>query len=129
VSSLYVRELVKQWTGALAIPFYDTVNREQNPPERIWSTLVFVTTARAQADYCQGQHERGTFDFVVLSEAGGGDAGALAQAEAALAALMANKDPAGLLTLTQAGAFDEFPQPGAARWFTLSATVDYLYVT
>lgn len=129
MSSLYVRDLVRQWVGALPIPFYDTVNREQNPPERLWSTVVFVSTTRAQADYCQGQHERGTFDLVVLSEAGGGDAAALAQAEAALAALMMNRDPAGLLILTQAGAFDEFPQPGAARWFTLSATVDYLYVT
>jgi hypothetical protein len=127
MSSLYVRTKVREWCAGLTLPFYDTVNVNlADPPDRAWITLQFMTAQGLKADYCHGQHERGIFDFVVLCQGGSGDA-VLAQAEADLATLMSQRDPAGRLSLVQAGPFEDFPQPGIVRLFTLSAAIDYQY--
>ena len=127
MASSYVMDQLRQWCSGLSLPFYDTINREVNPSDPAWLTIQPVTVIASQADYCHGQHERGTFDLIVLTQGGTGDA-IQKQAEADLATLMAQRDPQQRLTLVNAGPFDPFPQPGAARFFTLSAAIDYLYV-
>jgi len=127
MSSLYVRSLVREWCAGLTLPFYDTTNVHQpDVADRVWLTVQFTTAQGLKLDYCHGQHERGIFDFIVLCQGGTGDA-VLAQAEADLATLMSKRDPQGRLSLVQAGPFEDFPQPGIVRLFTLSAAVDYQY--
>ena len=126
MSSIAVRTQLRTWCEALALPFYDTVNRNVDPPDKVWLTIRFVVAQGTKADYCHGQHETGTFDFVVLCPGGSGD-DVLAAAEADLATLMSQRDPAGRLSLVKAGPFEDFFQPGDARLFTLSAAIDYQY--
>lgn len=127
MSSLYVRTKVREWAAQLSLPFFDTVNVNQpDPPAPSWLTVQFMVAQAGLTDYCNGQAERGTFDFIVLTRGNSSDT-VLAQAEADLKQFMAQRDPTGQLTLIVASPFEDFYQPGSARWFTLSAAVDYQY--
>lgn len=128
MSSLYVRTKVREWCAGLTLPFYDTVNVNQaDPPEATWLTVRFVNAINSPLDYCAGLWERGTFDLIVLTKGNSGDA-VLAQAEADLKTFMAQRDPTGALALITASPFEDFFQPAAARWFTLSSAVDYQFM-
>lgn len=128
MSSLYVRTKVREWCAGLTLPFYDTVNVNQaDPPEPAWLTVQFVTAQASAADYCGGQWERGIFDLIVFTKGNTSDE-VLAQAEADLKTFMAQRDPTGALALINAGPFEDFFQPAAARWFTLSSAVDYQFM-
>jgi hypothetical protein len=128
MSSLYVRSKVRAWCALLSMPFYDTINiNRTDPPEDVWLTVQFVAAHNAPLDFCNGKWERGTFDLIVLSKGNQSDA-VLGQAEADLNTFMSQRDPTGQLALITASPFEDFFQPAAARWFTLSSAVDYQFM-
>jgi len=127
MSSLYVRSRVREWCAALSLPFHDTVNTEVSPADPAWLTVQFINAQSSALDFCRSKWERGTFDLIVLTKGNTSDA-ILAQAEADLAQLMTRQDPGARLCLITAGPFEDFFQPASARWFALSAAVDYQYL-
>lgn len=130
MSSMYVRDLVRAWATAAAaipgMPFYDTVNREVDPPEAMWLTVQFLGGTNEQSTFC-GQLERGTFDLMFFARGGQGDEELLTEAEPVVQAFMANSDPAGLLQLRLAGPPEDFPAGGGVPWFVVSFPVDYTF--
>lgn len=130
MASLYVRQQIKAWAEqaaqAVGLPFYDTVNREQDPGDAKWSTVEFLNATSARSTYCKDE-ETGTFDLLFLERGGGGDEGLLADAEAAMAAFMASIDPTGKLQLVHADPPEDFPAGGGVPWFVVLFPVDYLY--
>ena len=131
MASLYVRETVRDWlanSAGMLLPFYDTINLEVAPEVPAWSTVTFVTSSALVSSYCWQMQERGTFDFLALALPGNGDADLLAAAEHDLAILMAQLDLSGALTLLQAGPPDDFVQAAGVPWYTVSMTVDYVYM-
>lgn len=128
MSSLYVRNLVRGWcenTAGLLLPFYDTVNREQNPAEEAWSTLLFMTAQALTITYCGHMEERGSFDFLALGRPGVGDALLLEAAEHDAAILLQQVDPQGHLVLLRAGVPEDFLQATAVPWYSVAITFDY----
>ena len=58
MSSSYVRETVRAWLSdaSMSVPFYDTVNTDQNPMEDIWVTADFDSLFREKSTFCAGSH-------------------------------------------------------------------------
>ena len=92
MSSLYVRQKVKQWVEALSIPFYDTSNVEQNPTDAVWCTIDWEPAGHEKLTYCGHLRESGSFSVVFLTPAGGGDEALLLVAEPLMDLFMANTD-------------------------------------
>lgn len=130
MSSLYVRSMVRGWcenTAGLLLPFYDTVNREQNPDDEAWATVLFMNAQAQTITYCGHSEERGTFDFLALGRPGVGDEALLQAAEHDAALLLQQVDPAGRLVLLRAGTPEDFLQATAVPWYSVAITFDYLY--
>jgi hypothetical protein len=99
MSSLYVRDTVRAWLAAGAVPFYDTVNQEQQPRDALWKTVDWGFPSRERDTYCGQQLENGTIAIAYFGQPGTGDTDVLAQAEQDIAALMAQVDPTNALVL------------------------------
>lgn len=128
MSSLYVRQKVREWAEAASLaeglPFYDTVNREQDPGDPMWSTAEFLNATNAASTFCSDE-ETGTVDLLFFTRGGGGDEVLLAAAEAAMAAFMANTDTK--LALDRNGPPEDFPAGGGVPWFVVLFPVSYTY--
>ena len=76
MSALYVRQTVREWLARpeLTVPFYDTVNVEQNPSDEVWSTASFDASFRERLTFCEDSWiEEGDIN-VVYPSAGSWDA-------------------------------------------------------
>lgn len=128
MSSLYVRQKVRQWAAAAAalegLPFYDTVNREQDPGDPMWATAEFLSASNAASTYCADE-ETGTVDLLFMARGGGGDEVLLAAAETAMAVFMTNTDTK--LVLDRNGPPEDFPAGGGVPWFVVLFPVSYTY--
>lgn len=129
MASIYVRNLMREWCSdaAMTLPFYDTVNREIDPRDPMWSTLSFITALTSTVTYCGGIEERGMVDFIALGKPGIGDAGLLTAAEHDVALLLAQLDPERRLTLLRSSPPEDFLQGGSVPWYTVSMVIEYVY--
>lgn len=130
MSSLYVRQQVRAWAAEAAqsvgLPFFDTVNREQDPEVEMWTTAEFLAASKAASTYCTDE-ETGTADLLFFTRGGGGDEALLTKAEAAVAAFMASTDPTGKLQLNRNGPPEDFPAGGGVPWFVVLFPIAYTY--
>jgi hypothetical protein len=110
MANLYVRRLVKSWLTAGAVPFFDTVSREQNPNDDIWCTVDWGAPYRTKESYCDKFTEDGTISIVFFGLSGIGDDALLTAAEAAMVALMLKFDITGALVLLDHGVGIDFRQ-------------------
>ena len=114
MSSSYVRTLAKQYATALNVPFYDTINKEENPTDDAWLTIEF------NSEYSEGTYndclttEEGLIDLVFMQLPGQGD-GLIATAEAEALAFYRNKDPSGKLDLYKMQPIEDFTDPDHYR--------------
>jgi len=130
VSSKYVRDLVEEWLGdvAMVIPYYPTINEEQNPDDDMWCSAEFGSNLRDTVTFCGGTViEEGEIVVDYLGQAGKGDDVLLTALEVDMITLMAKRDPANKLVLTQRSAPFEFSGGSADRWYGLSIYVDYQF--
>lgn len=130
MSSLYVRKLVETWVAdpVITVPFYPTVNQEQNPQDDTWFTLEFGSTSREVMTFCQGEQlEEGEIEIIVFGLPGRGYDDVLQAAEAVADALMAMTDPNGKLVLTGRSAPYEYSGGSAQREYAASIYLDYQY--
>mgnify|MGYP000582976007 CR=1 FL=1 len=130
MSSSYVRETVRAWLSdsSMSVPFYNTVNTDQNPPEDIWVTADFDSIFRERSTFCAGSWvEEGDVTLVFTGLPGVGDGPLLAAAEADVILLMAMRDPNERLSLTSVSAANEYSGGSANQGYQVEFTVDYTF--
>jgi len=128
MSALYVRNMVKSWLGdrTLDIPFYDTVNLEQNPNDRNWVTADFESTLRDKISFCEWREE-GEILLIFTGAAGVGDSDLLEAVEKDVKIFMAFRDLTRQLTITGIQGISEYSGGSANSGYQVEVTVEYSY--
>lgn len=128
MSSLYVRDLVRDWCSQFSSSkFYDTINYAQDPKDPIWSTVNFLGGFNEQITYCRNMKESGSFDMIFFGKPGVGDRALLQAAELDMAYLMEQVDAAGRLQLLLTTPPEDYERSDGTPGFVVSLTVDYSY--
>lgn len=130
MSSLAVRQHVENWLqdAAMTVPFYGTVNVDQDPRDDIWMTVMFSANYREVLTYCEGiEEEEGEIELVYFGEPGTGYQALLTALEGDVATFMAQKDPSHKLTLKSRSAPYEWSGGSSERHYALSVFIEYSY--
>lgn len=128
MSALYVRNMVRSWLNdaALDVPFFDTVNLEQNPQVDTWVTAEFETTLRDKLSFCEWKEE-GEVLLVFTGVPGVGDGALLAAAEKDVKTLLAFRDPTRQLLVTAVQGIQEYSGGSANVGYQIEIILDYEY--
>jgi hypothetical protein len=125
MSTLAARTLVHGWAAAQALPFYDTVNVEQNPTDPIWFTIEWDGAYGDPLTYCGDKLLEGSFSLVFFTRPGGTAIPLLAAAEPVVKNFMTSVDPGGKLVLLDNGVAEDFWSGGDAPLFGIAFRVTY----
>ena len=125
MSSLYVRNWFRSHTASLGVPYYETVNSEQNPTDPVWVTYEFNGEFSDVLSYCGDAVEEGTVDVVVSAQPGTGDAAAIQAVENAATYLMQQQDATGRLVLFSSQPPDEYSDGSADRTYRVIVGINY----
>jgi len=126
MSSRYVRNLMETWLKdpAMAVPYYLTVNEEQDPQDDVWCTCDFSSNYRETMTFCEGvTSEEGEVEVVYYGLPGKGYDALIQMLEADMLVLMARRDPK--LALLNRSAPFEFSGGSADEMYAMSVYVDY----
>ena len=128
MSALYVRNMVRSWLNdpSLDVPFFDTVNLEQNPQVDQWVTAEFETTLRDKLSFCEWKEE-GEVLLVFTGVPGVGDGALLAAAEKDVKTLLAFRDPTRQLLVTAVQGIQEYSGGSANVGYQIEIILDYEY--
>ena len=129
MSSLYVRQKVREWAelSAVGIPYYDTINVEENPIDNIWFTAEFEPEFSEKNTFCGEISEEGLINFVFESAAGVGDEALIAAAQNAVKKILEQNDPSQDLVLEMDYAPDEYTGGTADTGYRISISVEYYH--
>lgn len=130
MSSFYVRQVVEGWLedAAMAVPYYQTINEENNPQDDIWATADFTSSLRDTITFCQGiTSEEGEVEVQYFGLPGIGYSALIQAIEADMVTLMAQRDPQGKLVLMNRSAPFETSVGSAKSMYGLSIYIDYQY--
>ena len=129
MSSVYVRQKVREWAElpSVGIPYYDTINVEENPTDNIWFTAEFEPEFSEKITFCGQTAEEGMITFVFQTSAGVGDEALIIAAENAVANILEQNDPTSDLTLELAYAPDEYTGGSADSGYRVSISVEYYH--
>lgn len=131
MSASYIRELVRQWAQqaavAQAVPFYDTINKSEDPSDSIWFTVEFNSLSH-EGHFCEKNYfEQGYIDVVFISEPGTGDLPAVQAAEKVVPMIMGFSDPNDRLSLESYEPIAEYSQGSADSSYRVGVQVNYRY--
>lgn len=133
MSSLYIRQKFEGWLQdrtKMKVPYYPTINMDQNPQDDMWCTAEFGSSYRETMTFCDGvTMEEGEVKVVYFGLPGIGEATLLAKMEADLNTLMAQQDLAGKLVITTRSAPFDYSGGSAEKSFALACFVEYQYFT
>jgi len=129
MSSLYVRQKVREWAelSTVGVPYYDTINVEENPTDNIWFTAEFEPEYTEKQTFCGELSEEGLINFVFESAAGVGDETLLAAAQSAVKKILEQNDPSQDLVLVMDYAPDEYTGGTADTGYRISISVEYYH--
>jgi hypothetical protein len=127
MSSLYVRNWFRSHTASLGVPYYETVNSEQNPTDPVWVTYEFNAEFAEVLSFCGDGAEEGVVDVIVSSQPGTGDAAALSAVEAAAAYLVSQNDATGRLVILGKQPPDEYSDGSADRTYRVIVGIEYRF--
>ena len=128
MSSLYVRNMVTGWLEdpAMAVPFYATINYEENPQDDMWMTADFSSDFRETTTYCNDQtFEEGEVELQYFGLPGKGYEALITAIEADMVTLMAQRDPQGKMVILRRSAPFETSSGSAKAMYGLSIYLDY----
>ena len=131
MSSLYVRNKFRAWLNDSNIqaPYYDTINKEQNPAEDYWVTAEFEVNFREKRTFCEGSwEEEGEVSLMFNGLAGVGDGALLAISEADVKTLLAFRDETGQLIIDRVGGVNEFSRGTANMGYQLEYIIEYTFL-
>ena len=127
MSSLYVREFFRSKASGLGVPYFETVNTDQNPSVPLWATFEFNSEFSEVLSFCGDSMEEGTVDVVVSALPGTGDANAIQAVENAATYLMQQQDETGRLVLLGSQPPDEYSQGSADRTYRVVVGINYRF--
>ena len=128
MSSAVVRRTIKGWLSdpSMSVPFYNTINEEQDPTDDYWCTVLFNNPYREVTTFCEGKWtEEGEAEVVYFGPPGINDDALATMLEAEIIKLMARRDPTGKLILVRSSPPYEYSSGSAAQKYALSVYVDY----
>lgn len=131
MSSLYIRTTFEAWMNdaTMVVPFYSTINENQNPTDDIWVTVEYNPSGRDTLTYCGNEtREDGDIDVIYTGPAGTGYSTLLAAAEADIKTLMAFRDANNKLILLSAGPPEEFSNGDADMGYEINFAIAYQYI-
>jgi hypothetical protein len=129
VSASYIRAKFRTWAtevaAATGLPFYDTINRQQNPADAVWWTCGF-TSEFHEGTFCdRGYIETGFVTVIVVAEPGLGDLPAVQAMEQIVPALDAKIDPTQRLVLESYEPIDEQTAGSADQNYRVRCNINY----
>ena len=98
MSDKYVRDLCAEWAALVGVPFYNTINEEQDPTDPEWFTLEYQVINKQRDTFCS-YLESGLVSLIFFGQAGVGYEDLLQIGQEATDIFVANVDPTGRLTL------------------------------
>jgi len=124
MSSRAVRRQVDTWMGLMTLPYYPTVNLEQDPTDNTWVTVDYNIPFKNKLTFCGDTLEEGTFTVAFFGQPGIGDDQLLQAAESDIAILMNQVDTTGVIRLLSFSPPIDFRQD---EWYIIEFTIDYEY--
>ena len=129
MSRKYVRDIAREWIQTASdIPYYDTINIEEDPQDQFWCTLEFSHEYTTSESYCNNKEEHGVIDIIISGQPGTGDGDVLEYATEIAAKFMNNRDPSGKLTLLNDQAPEEFSGGDANKYYQVTVGIEYIYL-
>ena len=129
MSRKYVRDIAREWIQTASdIPYYDTINIEEDPQDPFWCTLEFNHEYTTSESYCNKKEEHGVIDVIVSGQPGTGDGDVMEYATEIAAKFMNNLDPSGKLTLLNDQAPEEFSGGDANKYYQVIVGIEYIYL-
>ena len=102
MSSWYVRALIESWLNdpVMNVPYYSTINEEQNPQDDTWCTADFGDSFREILTFCDGNvREEGEIEVIYYGQPGIGYDALITDIEADVGELMKKRDPTGKMVI------------------------------
>jgi len=129
MSSLYVREKVREWAQlpSITVPYYDTINVEEQPTDDVWFTAEFETEYSEKITFCGQTAEEGLINFVFESSAGTGDEALITVAQDTVSTILEQNDPSSELSLEMAYAPEEYTGGSADSGYRVLISVEYYH--
>ncbi len=128
MSSRYVRVLVEGWLKdvTMGVPYYLTINTEEDPQDDVWCTVDFSASFRDTITFCEGHTtEEGEVEIQYFGLPGKGYDTLIQAIETDMITLMAQRDPQGKMVLMRRSAPFETSGGSAKTMYGLSIYVDY----
>lgn len=132
MSAWYVRSLSREWAesaGALyGVPYYDTINKYQDPDDETWFTLGFNSVEHI-GTFCDPNYEEvGFVDVVFMGKSGTGDENTIKAVEQVIPSLMNFIDPTGGLAYESYEPIQEFSNGDADSTYRVIVSINYRYI-
>lgn len=128
MSTLYVRSTVETWlqNAAGVVPYYRTVNTEQQPQDDVWMSATFDADYTEVMTFCRGDvREEGEIELIYMGLAGEGFDRLLTAAESHADQVLANNDPNDKLVLLKRTAPIEYTGGGFEGMYSVSIYLSY----
>jgi hypothetical protein len=125
MSSVAIRRKMETFAAGLGVPYYPTINEEQNPTDPLWMSLDFSGEYSEKTTFCNDQLEVGQIEFLFFANPGVGEQSIFSFIERVLNQVSLYQD--NNLTLGTAQPLDDNNGSAENRWFEISCRVDYSY--
>jgi hypothetical protein len=128
MSTFYIRQKAEAWATALiaTVPYYPTINQNQDPSDDMWMTLEFQTFGATKETYCDDFVDDGEIILTFFGRVGLGYAPQIQTAEAYAALFFANTDVTGQLVLTSMNPPVDFVGQNNP-WYIVEVAFNYQY--
>ena len=112
----------------MLIPYYPTINEDQNPEDERWVTAEFNGSLRDTLTFCEDNIiEEGDIELVYFGQPGVGYQPLMLAMEADLVTLMSKRDDTGKLVFVRRSAPYDYSSGSANMMYALSVYIDYQF--
>jgi hypothetical protein len=125
MSSVAIRRKMETFAAGLGVPYYPTINEEQNPTDPLWMSLDFSGEYSEKTTFCDDQLEVGQIEFLFFANPGVGEQIIFSSIERVLNQVNLYQDDNLVLGAVQP--LDDNNGSAENRWFEISCRVDYSY--
>lgn len=129
MSAWYVRDKMRHWcleaSATHSIPFYDTINTNVQPPEKLWFTVEFTSEYHEGAFCKAGYIEEGFCRLVFMGKAGTGDQATVQAAELIVPEIDSKIDNTQRLVLTSYEPLNELTAGSADHSYRVGVVFNY----